>query len=58
MSTYQLRLHYIVYRVFLKLYGGLGLGVGLDHERQALRTFIPEAALIAAMDFSEKRRST
>jgi hypothetical protein len=48
-----LRLHYIIYAAFLKLYGGSGRGVGLDHERQTLRTFIPQSALIAAMDFSE-----
>jgi len=53
LSTYQLRLHYIIYRVFLKLYAGLGVGVGTDQERVALRTFISEAGLIMGMDFSE-----
>ena len=40
LSTYQLRLHYIIYEVMLKLYGGLG--VGMEHDRNALRTFIPQ----------------
>jgi hypothetical protein len=51
LSTYQLRLHYIVYGVILKLYGGSGRSIAFEHERQALRTFIPQSALIAAMDF-------
>jgi hypothetical protein len=38
LSTYQLRLHYIIYGVMLKLYGGLGVGLGMEHDRNALRT--------------------
>jgi hypothetical protein len=53
LSTYQLRLHYIIYGVMLKLYGGLGVGLGMEHDRNALRTFIPESSLTVAMDFSK-----
>jgi hypothetical protein len=52
LSSYQLRLHYITYRVFLELYGSSGKMVTMPVDRLALSTFIPQSALIAAMDFS------
>jgi len=59
LSTYQLRLHYILYASFLKLYGGSGASVALEHERTLLTTFIPESEINVAMDFAEtEKRAT
>jgi hypothetical protein len=54
LSSYQLRLHYVIYRVFLDLYGGSNTLITQLQSQFKLATFIPEATLLVAMDFSEK----
>jgi hypothetical protein len=54
LSSYQLRLHYVLYRIFLDLYGGSDTSLTQPTSALSLLTFIPESTLFAAMDFSEK----
>lgn len=54
LSSYQLRLHYVIYRVFVDLYGRSNAAITEMHSQFKLGTFIPESVLHSAMDFSEK----
>lgn len=53
MSTYQLRLHYIAYHLFVKLNRGRQLNPGIDVDRNKMSIFIPASTLISSMDFDE-----
>jgi hypothetical protein len=54
LSSYQLRLHYVIYRVFLDLYGGSNAAITESGSQYRLMTFIPESTLLSAMHFSER----
>jgi hypothetical protein len=54
LSTYQLRLHYILYRVFAEIYGGSNATVSDSASRQTLCTYLPTNVFHDAMDFSEE----
>jgi hypothetical protein len=53
LSSYQLRVHYIIYRTFLELYSGSNTPITQSKDRVTLKTLIPESTLLVAMDFSE-----
>jgi hypothetical protein len=53
LSTYLVRLHYVVYRAFLELYGRSNATVTDSASRHLLKTFIPGSVLLSAMDFSD-----
>lgn len=53
LSSYQLRVHYVIYRIFFELYGGSNTPITPSKDRITLKTFIPESSLLIAMDFSE-----
>jgi hypothetical protein len=54
LSSYQLRLHYIIYATIVKVHRGSGLTVGTGTDRFQLFVFIPESVLNPAFDFSPK----
>lgn len=51
LSSYQLRLHYIMYHTVKQLFNGDETNVALDQERSKLKVFIPVDTYINAMDF-------
>ncbi|MCH7619730.1 MAG: hypothetical protein IH880_08190 [Candidatus Marinimicrobia bacterium] len=53
LSTYQLRTHYIMYKIIRELYGRTKVKYGLHEERKKLYTYIPDTVYEKAMDFSE-----
>jgi hypothetical protein len=53
LSSYQLRVHYIIYHIFFELYGGSNTPVTQSRDRVTLTTFMPQLSLLVAMDFSE-----
>lgn len=53
LSSYQLRLHYIMYHKVKELYDGDDTNVAHDNERSKLKIFIPIHTYIKAMDFVE-----
>jgi hypothetical protein len=50
LSTYQLRAHYTVYRVFYELFSGSNLLVTDGRNLSKFRTFIPETTFSVAME--------
>lgn len=53
MSTYQIRLHYIIYSLIKKVFFESGYRYNQD-DRQKMRLFIPMNNYIASMQFDEK----
>ncbi|MBI2271992.1 MAG: hypothetical protein HYU69_16760 [Bacteroidetes bacterium] len=56
LSSYQLRLHYIMYHTVKELYNGESTNVAFDQERNNLRVFIPIETYAIAMDFVEEEK--
>ena len=53
LTTYQIRTHFIFYRVVRTLFVGTGFSVATPEERRKLRTYLPFSVYGGAMDFSE-----
>lgn len=51
LSTYQVRLHYLIYYLVHQLYSGKDLSLGTDRDK--MRIYIPALVYDAAMDFSD-----
>jgi len=49
MSRYQVRLHYLLYSVFRKLYLNLDINIGLEENRKKLQTFVGFPLVISAL---------
>lgn len=54
LSTYQIRTHYIVYRLIKELFDGQKINVGFSTERGKLRIFIPFDVYLPAMDMVDE----
>jgi len=54
LSTYQLRLHYLLYHVVKSTFDEEDINVGIDTERNKLRVFIPFDSYSISMDFTGK----
>jgi len=57
LSTYQIRTHFIFYEMIHRLYAGLDANIGADEGRAQLRTFVPGAAYIRAMEFGPTEKT-
>jgi hypothetical protein len=53
LSTYQVRCHFVLYRLFKMLFDGGGGTVNTDGGRSALEMFVPGSAFAASMDLVE-----
>lgn len=51
LSTYQLRTHYIMYRIIRELFNNTNIKFGLRQEREKMFTYLPNSVYQAAMDF-------
>lgn len=57
LSTYQLRMHYILYHAIKKIFNGEEINWGINTERSKLKLFIPYSSLIGSMDFTKEEIS-
>jgi hypothetical protein len=57
LSTYQLRIHYIIFHIVKELYDGEEINIGIKSNRQKLRVYIPLSTFIEAMDFEKAELS-
>jgi hypothetical protein len=54
LSAYQIRSHFVFYRMIHMLYEGVDENIGTHQGRHRLRTLIPLSAYVAAMEFGER----
>lgn len=52
LTTYQIRTHFIFYRIVRTLFVGSGISVTTSEGRHKLQTFIPYSVYLPAMDFT------
>lgn len=54
MSTYQLRMHYVLYHSLKQNFNGEDINWGISTERTKLRLYIPYSSFIKSMDFTQE----
>ena len=54
LSTYQLRMHYILYHSIKHIFNGDRINWGIEDKRPLLRLYFPEDTINYLMDFSEE----
>jgi hypothetical protein len=52
LTTYQIRTHFIFYRIVRELFVGTGISVSTSEGRNQLKTFVPYSVYVPAMDFA------
>ncbi|MDX2021133.1 MAG: hypothetical protein SF187_12910 [Deltaproteobacteria bacterium] len=52
LSTYQVRCHFVLYRLFKTLFDGVEDTVSTDDGRRSLEMFVPFAAFVSAMELT------
>jgi hypothetical protein len=55
LSTYQVRAHFLFYRLFKTLFDGDAATVNTDEGRQALRIFVPFPAFASGMELADEK---
>jgi hypothetical protein len=57
LSTYQVRMHYLIYTLVRRLYSSTTLEIGRAEIAQKMAVYIPASVYVAAMDFSPKENA-
>lgn len=52
LSSYQVRLHYIAYTTFRKLFAGSNLRTTVENDLRRMHIFLPDSFLVSACDFT------
>lgn len=54
LSTYQLRMHYLIYQSVKKSFDGQFMNIGDNKDRTEMELFIPYSTYVDAMDFTQE----